>query len=40
VTDLDGQLTADQYVGGPDCLQPNPSGHTRIADEVYETLAS
>lgn len=39
VTDLYGALTAGQYVGGRDCLHPNPAGHRVIADEVYATLA-
>ena len=39
VVELYGELEADQYVGGGDCLHPNLSGHTTIAQEVYETLA-
>lgn len=38
VADLSGQLSAGQYVGGADCLHPNPSGHVRIADVVTATL--
>ena len=39
VAELDGELTAAQYVGGADCLHPNASGHATIAEQVYETLA-
>jgi lysophospholipase L1-like esterase len=39
VADLYGALTADQYVGGRDCLHPNLAGHTTIANVVYDTIA-
>ncbi|SDC78815.1 Lysophospholipase L1 [Geodermatophilus telluris] len=39
VTDLYGELDASQYVGGRDCLHPNPSGHAEIAAQLYATLA-
>ena len=39
VADLYGELEEGQYVGGPDCLHPNLSGHTAIADIVYNTIA-
>lgn len=39
VAELYGELTAGQYVGGADCLHPNLSGHTTIAEQVYATLA-
>ncbi|MGY1669402.1 SGNH/GDSL hydrolase family protein [Geodermatophilus sp. SYSU D00710] len=39
VTDLYGALEPEDYVGGRDCLHPDPSGHQVIADEVFATLA-
>jgi lysophospholipase L1-like esterase len=39
VTDLYGALEPADYVGGRDCLHPDPSGHQVIAQEVYATLA-
>ena len=39
VTELYGELGPDQYVGGQDCLHPNPAGHAEIAELVYATLA-
>jgi lysophospholipase L1-like esterase len=39
VTELYGELGPDQYVGGPDCLHPNPAGHAEIAELLYATLA-
>ncbi|MGY1606396.1 hypothetical protein [Geodermatophilus sp. SYSU D00700] len=39
MTDLYGALGPEDYVGGTDCLHPDPSGHQVIADEVFATLA-
>jgi lysophospholipase L1-like esterase len=39
VAELYGELGPDQYVGGQDCLHPNPAGHARIAELLYATLA-
>ncbi|WP_176449982.1 SGNH/GDSL hydrolase family protein [Geodermatophilus saharensis] len=39
VTDLYGALGPADYVGGRDCLHPDPSGHEVIAEELYATLA-
>jgi lysophospholipase L1-like esterase len=39
VADLYGALGPGQYVGGRDCTHPNLTGHTTIADIVYETIA-
>jgi lysophospholipase L1-like esterase len=39
VTELYGELGPDQYVGGQDCLHPNPAGHAEIAELLYATLA-
>jgi lysophospholipase L1-like esterase len=40
VTELYGELGPDQYVGGQDCLHPNPAGHAEIAELVYATLTA
>ena len=39
VAELYGELGPDQYVGGQDCLHPNPAGHAEIAELLYATLA-
>ena len=39
VGELSGALDATQYVGGSDCLHPNPAGHAEIAEIIGDTLA-
>jgi len=39
VAELYGALDPADLVGGLDCLHPDASGHQRIAEEAYDTLA-
>ena len=39
VTELYGELGPEQYVGGRDCLHPDPAGHAEIAELLYAALA-
>lgn len=39
VVDTAADITADELVGGSDCLHPNSAGHAAIADAFYTAVA-
>jgi lysophospholipase L1-like esterase len=38
IADVSGQLEADDWVGGQDCLHPVASGYTKVADAFVDAL--